>query len=134
MKVSICGKGGSGKSTLVALLAREFRRRGTEVLVVDSDESNAGLHTMLGFDGPPTPLMELAGGRKNVRKALGTATAGGGKAEGTSVLARDAIRADAVEHTAAWNGKASAAKLRGRVVRLRLRMRNAKLYAMQFVE
>ncbi len=85
MKISICGKGGSGKSTLVALLANEFRRRGQKVLVVDSDESNAGLHFMLGMDEPPTPLMELAGGRKEVRQTLKET------GEEASVLARDRI-------------------------------------------
>jgi len=94
LKISVCGKGGSGKSTVTVLLAAEFRRRGRNVLLVDSDESNSGLHAMLGLDAPPTPLMELAGGRKNVRKALGTARAEGGKAEETFVLARDAIRPD----------------------------------------
>lgn len=86
MKISVCGKGGSGKSTLVALLASEFQRRGMKVLVVDSDESNAGLHRMLGLAGPPTPLMELAGGRKNVRRAMSA------EAEEASVLAQDTIR------------------------------------------
>jgi CO dehydrogenase maturation factor len=38
MKISVCGKGGSGKST-IALLANEARARGYRVLVVDSDES-----------------------------------------------------------------------------------------------
>ncbi len=90
MKLSICGKGGSGKSTLVALLASEFVRRGKDVLVVDSDESNAGLHWMLGMESPPRPLMELAGGRKNVRRTLRGEAAGDEK----SVLARDPIRLD----------------------------------------
>ena len=44
MKVLICGKGGSGKSTIAALLAKCVSRRGYQVLVVDSDESNYGLH------------------------------------------------------------------------------------------
>jgi len=34
MKISICGKGGSGKSTVVALLANEARARGYHALVV----------------------------------------------------------------------------------------------------
>ncbi len=84
LKISVCGKGGSGKSTLVALLAREFLRRGSRVLVVDSDESNVGLAGMLGLGEPPAPLMDLAGGRKKVKMALGT--------DGTSILARSAIR------------------------------------------
>jgi len=71
MKISVCGKGGSGKSTIVALLANEARLRGYRVLVVDSDESNSGLFRMLGFDYPPVPLMELVGGKKNLQRKMG---------------------------------------------------------------
>ena len=35
MKISVCGKGGSGESTIVTLLANEARSRGYRVLVVD---------------------------------------------------------------------------------------------------
>lgn len=95
MKVSVCGKGGSGKSTLVALLAFEFQRRGMGVLVVDSDESNSGLHEMLGLDGAPTPLMALAGGRQNVRGVLRDQPDPAAKnGRETPVLARKAIRPD----------------------------------------
>ena len=70
MKISICGKGGSGKSTVVALLATEARDRDYRVLVVDSDESNSGLFHMLGFDHPPVPLMELVGGKKSLKQKM----------------------------------------------------------------
>ncbi|RLC60495.1 MAG: ATP-binding protein [Chloroflexi bacterium] len=70
MKISICGKGGSGKSTVVALLANEAQARGYHVLVVDSDESNSGLFHMLGFDHPPVPLMELVGGKKSLKQKM----------------------------------------------------------------
>ena len=70
MKISVCGKGGSGKSTIVALLANEAQARGYRVLVVDSDESNSGLFRMLGFDYPPAPLMELVGGKKSLKGKL----------------------------------------------------------------
>jgi CO dehydrogenase maturation factor len=70
MKISVCGKGGSGKSTVVALLANEARARGYRVLVVDSDESNSGLFRMLGFDHPPVPLMELVGGKKGLKQKM----------------------------------------------------------------
>ena len=70
MKISVCGKGGSGKSTIVTLLANEARARGYQVLVVDSDESNTGLFRILGFDQLPIPLMELVGGRKKVQKKM----------------------------------------------------------------
>ena len=43
MKMILCGKGGCGKSTISALLARAFTKRGMNVLVVDADESNFGL-------------------------------------------------------------------------------------------
>ena len=70
MKISVCGKGGSGKSTVVALLANEARARGYRVLVVDSDESNSGLFGMLGFDHPPVPLMELVGGKTSLKQKM----------------------------------------------------------------
>jgi CO dehydrogenase maturation factor len=70
MKISVCGKGGSGKSTIVALLANEALARGYRVLVVDSDESNSGLFRMLGFDYPPVPLMELVGGKKSLKQKM----------------------------------------------------------------
>jgi CO dehydrogenase maturation factor len=72
MKISICGKGGSGKSTVVTLLANEARTRGYRVLVVDSDESNSGLFRMFGFDHPPVPLMELVGGKQSLMRKMGS--------------------------------------------------------------
>jgi len=71
MKISVCGKGGSGKSTIVALLANEALNRGYQVVIVDSDESNSGLFRMLGFDCPPLPLLDLVGGRKNLKRKMG---------------------------------------------------------------
>lgn len=68
--ISICGKGGSGKSTIVALLANEFDQRDRRVIVLDSDESNACLHWMLGFDEPASPLLELVGGKKTVQNQM----------------------------------------------------------------
>lgn len=70
MKLAVCGKGGSGKSTIVALLAREAVKQGIKVLVIDSDESNFGLYWMLGFDRPPMPLMEMVGGKKSLKQKL----------------------------------------------------------------
>ena len=70
MKLCVCGKGGSGKSTMVALLANGFRRLGKKVLVLDSDESNSSLYWMLGFDRPPRPLMEMVGGKKSIQQKM----------------------------------------------------------------
>lgn len=39
VKIGVCGKGGSGKSAVTALLANEALHRSYRVLVVDSDES-----------------------------------------------------------------------------------------------
>ena len=52
MKIILCGKGGCGKSTLATLLARAYQKEGKNVLVIDSDESNYGLHRQLGFELP----------------------------------------------------------------------------------
>jgi len=65
MKVLICGKGGSGKSTISALLAKTMSQRGYQVLVVDSDESNYGLHRQLGLELPHY-LMDYFGGKKEL--------------------------------------------------------------------
>lgn len=70
MKICICGKGGSGKSTVVALMAEAFQRIGKNVLVLDSDESNANLFWMLGFDRPPQSLMDLIGGKKHLQQKM----------------------------------------------------------------
>jgi len=64
------------------------------VLVVDSDESNAGLYWMLGLDEPPVPLMELAGGKKNVQRALRAGFAEDGAYQEKPVLARDEFRVE----------------------------------------
>ena len=52
MKITVCGKGGCGKSTVTSLLSKALARRGKETLVIDSDESNYGLHRQLGMKLP----------------------------------------------------------------------------------
>lgn len=71
IKISICGKGGSGKSTLTGLLAQQAVGRGYRTLVVDSDESNSGLYRLLGFDNPPEALMEMVGGKESLKSKMG---------------------------------------------------------------
>jgi CO dehydrogenase maturation factor len=58
-KIAVCGKGGTGKTTAVALMAGAFRELGYSVLVIDLDESNPGLRRMLGFGREPKPLMAV---------------------------------------------------------------------------
>jgi CO dehydrogenase maturation factor len=39
MKIAISGKGGVGKTTIMALLAAEFKQKGHDVLIIDADPS-----------------------------------------------------------------------------------------------
>jgi len=63
MKMLVCGKGGCGKSTITTLLAKEIAGRGRKVLVIDTDESNIGLHNLLGI-AKPNDFMNYFGGKK----------------------------------------------------------------------
>lgn len=69
MKIVICGKGGSGKSSVAALLAHALAKENLTVLVVDGDESNAGLHRLLGL-ARPVNLLDHLGGKKAFKEKL----------------------------------------------------------------
>ena len=68
MKIILCGKGGCGKSTVATLLARAYEKKGRNVLVIDSDESNYGLHRQLGLDLPDDFTGYFGGKRGAFRK------------------------------------------------------------------
>lgn len=70
MKILICGKGGSGKSTATSLLAKNLEAEGYRVLVVDADESNYGLSAQLGLP-EPVELMEQIGGKQALKNKMG---------------------------------------------------------------
>ena len=53
MKIAISGKGGVGKTTIMALLANQFKKEGKEVLIIDAD---------------PSPHMAQTLGIKNIDK------------------------------------------------------------------
>jgi CO dehydrogenase maturation factor len=53
MKIAISGKGGVGKTTIMALLANQFKKQGKEVLIIDAD---------------PSPHMAQTIGIKNIDK------------------------------------------------------------------
>jgi len=57
MMLAVAGMGGVGKTTLVALLAREAAARGYRVLVVDAD-SDPNLATTLGVTDPVSTLAD----------------------------------------------------------------------------
>lgn len=61
-RIGILGKGGSGKSTIVVLLARALTDRGYEVCVLDADSTNVGLHQALGLEHAPAQLLDYFGG------------------------------------------------------------------------
>jgi CO dehydrogenase maturation factor len=65
-RILVCGKGGSGKSTVVALMANVLQHKAYETMVLDGDASNPeGLVRLLfglGVEGEPKPLIEFFGG------------------------------------------------------------------------
>ncbi len=65
-RILVCGKGGSGKSTIVALMADILQKREYETLVLDGDASNPeGLIRLMfggGVNSEPKPLLEFFGG------------------------------------------------------------------------
>ena len=66
MRIAVCGKGGSGKSTVSALLAKQMAKT-KNVLVLDIDESNYGLHSQLGMK-EPKDLMKYFGGKQSFKE------------------------------------------------------------------
>ena len=65
-RILVCGKGGSGKSTIVALMTDVLQKKGYETLALDGDASNPeGLIRLmfgLGVNNEPKPLLEFFGG------------------------------------------------------------------------
>jgi len=61
-RIGVFGKGGSGKSTFVVLLARKLRERGYEVCILDADSTNIGMPGALGIDRTPKTLIDYFGG------------------------------------------------------------------------
>ncbi|WP_457612252.1 ATP-binding protein [Methanocaldococcus sp.] len=66
MKIAIVGKGGVGKSSITAMLAKELSKN-SRVLVIDGDESNLTLNKFLGVERGKE-LLEYIGGREGFKK------------------------------------------------------------------
>ncbi|MQA61966.1 MAG: AAA family ATPase [Actinophytocola sp.] len=73
MKLGVVGKGGVGKTTVSALLARAFAARGQRVLAIDTD-SNPNLGVSLGLDQQQTDAVPVLP-RSLIVGAAGSATA-----------------------------------------------------------
>ncbi|MPY79280.1 MAG: AAA family ATPase [Actinophytocola sp.] len=73
MKLGVVGKGGVGKTTVSALLARAFAARGRRVLAIDTD-SNPNLGVSLGLDQQRTDAAPVLP-RSLIVGAAGSATA-----------------------------------------------------------
>lgn len=96
-KIAVCGKGGTGKSTIVALMANAFLELGYCVLVLDTDESNTGLDRMLGFGPQSRPITALWQGFPSGETKSRAAWVNQGEISfqdipGESLLARDNLR------------------------------------------
>jgi CO dehydrogenase maturation factor len=67
-RILICGKGGSGKSSIVSLLGNELAKQNYKVILLDADASNPGGLFRLIKDGnkAPQPLIDFFGGRNKV--------------------------------------------------------------------
>ncbi len=75
MKVAVSGKGGVGKTTVAAALARCWRDLGHSVVAVDADP-DANLAGTLGYRGPAiTPLVKL---KRLIEERVGGGEAWGG--------------------------------------------------------
>jgi CO dehydrogenase maturation factor len=67
-RILICGKGGSGKSSVVTLLGKSLSKAGYRVILLDADASNPGGLFRLLSDKKKAPkaLIEFFGGRDKV--------------------------------------------------------------------
>jgi len=60
-RILVCGKGGSGKSSIVALMAHVLHDKGYKVMVLDGDASNPGglARLMFGLKVGPQALIDF---------------------------------------------------------------------------
>ncbi len=65
-KIIFIGRKGSGKSTIIAFLAKGLSKRGYKVLVITPNIDQT-LYRMLGFTSPAIPLLEVLGGLDKIR-------------------------------------------------------------------
>ncbi len=95
MKIIVCGKGGSGKSTVSTLLARALTKSGFNVLVIDADDSNLGLHRLMGAEAPVV-LMDNLGGKKGFKQKTQSAFPGAPGGLFSDLMTLDEIPAECI--------------------------------------
>lgn len=69
MRLGISGKGGVGKTTISAVLARELARRGRRVVAIDCDsDPNLGANIGIGEAGADRlrPFLDQSGSQRSV--------------------------------------------------------------------
>ena len=108
-KVLVCGRGGSGKSTFVTMLAQTLGEQ-DKVLVVDADESNLGLGRMLGIQPPAQTLMDDIGGKKAVGSKLMASLRSGGTEE-VKMFAGTFSIGELSTESVSWNGSVGLAQI-----------------------
>ena len=94
-------------------------------LILDFTGASMRLNAWTRFGGEI--LVELADASNDNRRVHAPAI------EGRSFEDCDPITGDSVSHTVTWRGESDLSQWAGRPVRVRLRMRRARIYAMQFV-
>jgi CO dehydrogenase maturation factor len=67
-RILVCGKGGSGKSSIVSLLGKSLLKEGYRVILLDADASNPGglFRLLTDKKNAPKPLIKFFGGREKV--------------------------------------------------------------------
>jgi CO dehydrogenase maturation factor len=78
----LCGRGGSGKSTVTAMMARYLAANGQKVLVMDADTSSRALSSLVGLRRPERSLADELGGPEALTRKLGAYLAPSGEKGG----------------------------------------------------